>query len=145
MYYVNAQLQTFNPTKNYNRKLRCISYKFLKHFFSYIINPKSLKGGEEGSNRPPTPRFFSLKFERLDQLPKAFAQLFLDNEYIHVLTLIKWRDHRKSRKLDFKKIFVELFSKHGKIIVNLHFLSSILHFYHIERYFLSISYNIAQF
>ena len=30
----------------------------------------------------PLPRFFGLKFSRLDQLPNAFAQLFLDNEDI---------------------------------------------------------------
>ena len=45
------------------------------------INPRSLKGG--GANgRPPPLDFFGLKSERLDQLPNALAQLFLDNEYM---------------------------------------------------------------
>ena len=42
-----------------------------------FIDLRSLKGC---SNFSPPPRFFGLKSEHLDQLPKALAQLFLDNE-----------------------------------------------------------------
>ena len=43
----------------------------------------TLKLAEGGFNEPPSPLgFFSLKFLPLDQLPNAFAQLFLDNEDI---------------------------------------------------------------
>ena len=71
-----------------------------------------------GSNGPPAPPpsiFFGLKSERLEQYT----------------TLLK--------------NFCRIFSKNGKIIVTFHFLSSILHFYRIKWYFLSISYNVSQF
>ena len=44
----------------------------------------TLKLAEGGSLNfpPPALGFFSLKFLHLDQLPNAFVQLFLDNEYI---------------------------------------------------------------
>ena len=35
-----------------------------------------------GSPNGPPPWFFGLKSERLDQLPKVLAQLFVDNEYM---------------------------------------------------------------
>ena len=35
-----------------------------------------------GFKRTPPFDFFGLKYERLDQIPKALAQLFLDNEYM---------------------------------------------------------------
>ena len=41
-----------------------------------------LAGGGGRFVEPPSFVFFGLKFLPLDQLPNAFAQLFLDNEYI---------------------------------------------------------------
>ena len=45
-----------------------------------IFNPLNWQRG--GSLSPPPLGFFSLKFLPLDQMPNAFAQLFLDNEDI---------------------------------------------------------------
>ena len=59
-------------------KLRWLKKKNLYNILAQI-SPRSLKGRKGGS--PPSD-FFAFKSERLDQLPKTLAELFLDNEYM---------------------------------------------------------------
>ena len=59
------------------------SNKIVKIMIGTSVENLTLKlavGGGGGSLNPLG--VFSLKFLTLDQLPNAFAQLFLDNEYI---------------------------------------------------------------
>ena len=52
---------------------------------------------------PPPLGIFGLKFSPLDQLPNAFAQLFLDNGR-HLLTLIGWRHHWWRHHTNWRKM-----------------------------------------
>ena len=119
----------------------------------FMFNPKSLKGMSNGP--PPLPFPLDVLASNLNALTncqKLWHNCFLIintcfdiNQMTSSTTSISDDVITESHE---SLIFIKLckfFSKYWKIIVTLHFLSSILHFYHTKGYFLSISYNISQF